>query len=794
MPSYQKIPKSSDDDFFNAQDPKAPKDEHVTLDARRKQTEMPTVGQMDKLGELVYLGLTRLQVVLLSSPLARSFRTEQSCSSWSGHKFGPVSVQGLFNTHYIEPMFLWWGMNTRILLGPSVGRVPVRDSFGKDMTSCINGASHNYAGSYLLTKGAEAVHRLCLDKIPVTVDSGPLYDAARRELAAFWSADFCVPTTTGYGSNYLAMPRVLAMLRQRGDTVAVFCDEHCHNSIFTGVFLAMGQLDGVSMRRFAHNDDAQLEGMLRDSTAAVKLVVVEGLYSMEGSVPPLRELARLKETYGFVLYCDEAHSFLSLGRTGRGCFEHATDSGRISIPDPVDLRTWTLSKAVGGIGGCIAGKAEFASCFDGVPPQPISAATLVQALWVMRQPDLVRRNLARLSATADYCRRELARRGVFVFGGPNDATPIVPVWTGRSSTAARFSYELRRRGVLASPITTPAVPFWESRVRVNLSADFDAADAAKLVSTIVDAAKETGVISRAGTYEAAAEQKMRLAREHKSMASDEAPAAFASIAALIHQQAQLQPQTRTQALTNVGHAARQRYGVASGGSRWISGTFPPHVSVESLVAAAAGAEAAMTFQDVGVLVASTVAALARPVLGAKRHVMLVPARPESARVEDGLLLIPPSAMAGGRLRVVRYADVGDLARCAVEAGGGKNTCVTLYLELTDRVSVEAVRSTVHEAVRLLGNRAITVLLRDARTAKSWPEIVNLAEVIPRGGRIHGLLFGTCVAADVEVGYLAGSESLIRELRYTSRGYMYTTSMPPFVVDMMVAALGGQAGR
>ncbi|TLS30739.1 hypothetical protein PpBr36_03916 [Pyricularia pennisetigena] len=777
---------------------------HATREVQRRQPQVPKVGHIDKLGELVYLGLTRLQVVLLSTRLAISIRGEHSSSSpsWSGHKFGPLSAQGLFNSHYIEPMFLWWGMNTRILLGPSVGRVPVRDSFDKDMASCINGASHNYAGSYGATERSEAIHRLCLDELPVTLDSGPLYDAAREELAAFWSADFCIPTTTGYGSNYLAMPRVLALLRQRGDGVAVFCDEHCHNSIFTGVFLGMGQLGGVSLRRFSHNDAAKLEELLRDSTAPVKLVVVEGLYSMEGDVPPLRELARLKDTYGFVLYCDEAHSFLSLGKTGRGCLEYARDRGLMSTPDPVDLRTWTLSKAVGGIGGCIAGRAEFASCFVDVPPQPVSAATLVQALWVIRQPGLVRQNLARLSATAEFCRRELTSRGVFVYGGLDEATPVVPVWTGTSSTSARFSYELRRRGVLASPVTTPAVPFWESRVRVNLSADFDADDADRLVCAIVDAARATGVIARSSRRKpaTAAAAMFRIAQDNKqavrSGEEDEEPrAASDSIETLIRQQAQQQqqPQRRSEPLTLAGHAARGRYGVASGGSRWISGTFPPHVSVEGLIAAAAGAEAAMTFQDVGVSLASAIAALARPLLGAKRHVMLFPSRPDSRCVEEGLLLIPPGAVGSSRLRVVRYADVGDLARCAAESGApSKNTCATVYLELTDSRPVEVVRAAVDQLVRQVGDRtAVTVLVRDARTPKARPEIAHIRQLVPRGGRVHALLFGTCVAADVEVGYLAGPENLIRELRYTSRGYMYTTSMPPFVVDMMVAALEGR---
>ncbi|EFQ36283.1 aminotransferase class I and II [Colletotrichum graminicola] len=762
-----------------------------------KEPQIPEVSQVGKLAEFFYLSLTRLQVLFLSAPLVRVLRDKQSSSSssWSGHMFGPLSAQGLFNSHYIEPMFLWWGMNTRILLGPSIGRVSVLDSYGRTMKSCINGASHNYAGSYLVNEISEAIHSLCLDNLPVTLRSGPMYDTVRAELATFWSADFCIPTTTGYGSNYLALPRLLALLRERGGTVAVFCDSHCHNSIFTGVYLAIGRLGGVTLRRFPHNDASLLEDMLRESKASVKLVVVEGLYSMEGDVPPLPALARLKEAYGFVLYCDEAHSFLSLGQSGRGCFELAKDRGTMCDQDPVDIRTCTLSKAIGGIGGCIAGRQEFASCFADMPPQPVSTATLAQALWLIRQPSLVRRNLARLAATAGFCRRELSRQGVFVYGGGEDATPILPVWTGRSSTSARFSYELRRRGVLASPVTTPAVPFWESRVRVNLSADFDAEDVERLVCTIVDVARATGVATRSVRRQAAKFAPARLGmpgdNENADKSEEEGRGVLESIKTLVIQQSQLQPQKRPCPLTTAGHAARRRYGLASGGSRWIAGTFPSHVAVESLISAAVGSEATMTFQDADVSLASTIAALARPLLGAKRHVMLFPAHPESHLVEDGLLLIPPSAKGEGRLRVVRYADLKDLAHCAIEAGTGQ-TCLTIYVELAGSTpAAELVRASLSRVARCVGGKtSITVLVRDARVpaATSRPDLVRIDEVVPRDERMHALLFGICASADVEVGYLTGPENLIRELRYTSRGYMYTTSVPPFVMGIIAAAL------
>ncbi|EJT75109.1 serine palmitoyltransferase 2 [Gaeumannomyces tritici R3-111a-1] len=148
----------------------------------------PQVSQVGKLQELVYLGMTRLQIILFSSPMTRALHSSpsssKSSSPWSGHKHGPHSAAGLFNSHYVEPMFLWWGLNTCVLLGPAVGLVSVKDSDDSTQAGCLNGASHNYAGSYLLSERAEALHKLCLDVLPVTLDLGVLLDAVHQSSLA----------------------------------------------------------------------------------------------------------------------------------------------------------------------------------------------------------------------------------------------------------------------------------------------------------------------------------------------------------------------------------------------------------------------------------------------------------------------------------------------------------------------------------------------------------------------------------------------------------------------------------
>lgn len=778
---------------------------------------VPRVSQLDKLRELVRFALTRLRVVMLDPQKNR----------WSGHSSGPVSDNGLFNSLYVEPMFLWWGRNTRLLTSPSLGSVDVADSFGERQMRCVNGASHNYAGLYSATAQSEALHRACLDMLPVVFASDGqgevLSKAVHSAIAEFWGADFCFTMATGYGSNYVALPPLLV------DVDVVILDKDCHNSAFTGVFL--GQSTGLQVRKFAHNDMIQLEGILKETRRGDKtrvMVIIEGCYSMEGDVPPLDVLHSLKQDYGFVLYCDEAHSFLSLGNTGRGCLEHWNDNHPHATPLPndlIDLRSGTLSKAVGGIGGFITGKARFEACISrhieqlkrepdggGAASQIASlpTASMVQTLWVLYQPLRTQRNLARLSEMARFCRRELRRLGIFIYG--SDGTPVLPVWTGRPCMSARFSFALRRHGVLASPVTTPAVPFWESRVRVNLSADFTDAQVHRLVSAIASAAISTGVIwknklDKGLLPPAPFESKCPLESESKTAESAEA---LTSILAMVKAaeisviSAQNNFSHRAD-IVAAGHASRGLYGVGSGSSRWISGTFPCHLAVETLLARATSTEAAMTYADASIGLASTVAALARPLKGRRRHIMLFP-RNSSRFARDGLALLPPASQWRPRPEIWTCNNASHLLQQVRGIGGrDKHVCLTVYLELDGHGQQQqpplGLAGLLGELAYAAGRIPITVLVnsfslppRNLFLDEEHESFLPTREVkiLVPVKNMRLLVFGDCSSTvGLPVGYLAGPESLVRELRYTSRAYMYTTSTPPSVMDMLRAALAAR---
>jgi len=126
---------------------------------------------------------------------------------------------------------------------------------------------------------------------------------------------------------------------------------------------------------------------------------------------------------------------------------------------------------------------------------------MVQTAWVLGQPTLVARRLRRLADMSRFCRGELARFGIHVWG--DDGTPMLPVYTGRPTYAARLSYVVRGYRLLASPIVAPAVPYWEGRVRINLSAEHTNEDVDKLIDAVLKGSADLGLCNSKGIKEAA---------------------------------------------------------------------------------------------------------------------------------------------------------------------------------------------------------------------------------------------------------------------------------------------------
>lgn len=235
---------------------------------RKESAEAPNHGYVPdanlfrRIGDLTHLCITRVRIDLGGT---REHPTPKSTR--------PLSEKGLFAHRYVEPLFTWWGHNSRVLASQSAGVVQVLNSDGTS-TALVNGASHNYAGFYKMDDRSRALHEEALQSLPFLqhlFTNDPLREAMHKAIAQHFSADFCLSVSSGYGSNYLTIPAIT-----KGLNVGLFVDSQCHNSIFTGCYLSSSQ----TMHKFRHNDTKHLESLLREKAWAYEriFIFIEGLY------------------------------------------------------------------------------------------------------------------------------------------------------------------------------------------------------------------------------------------------------------------------------------------------------------------------------------------------------------------------------------------------------------------------------------------------------------------------------------------------------------------------------------
>ena len=296
-----------------------------------------------------------------------------------------------------------------------------------------------------------------------------LHLGLERELAAFKGTEAALTLGSGYAANLAVIPALV------GPRDRVIVDDKAHKSLVDACRLAR-----VPVRRFAHNDVQSAEAALRaEPCRGHTLVVVEGLYSMDGDVCPLPELVALKREHGAYLLVDEAHSFGVLGATGRGVHEHFG-----LAPDDVDVWTGSLSKAVPANGGFVAGSRGLVIYLQhaGAPFVfssalcPAATAAALAAVRVLREePERV----ARLAENARVLRDGLEALG-YDTGASRSA--IVPVLLGEDETAYRAARRLHDLGLFVSAVVQPAVAAGAARLRLCATAAHTATDLEEAIS------------------------------------------------------------------------------------------------------------------------------------------------------------------------------------------------------------------------------------------------------------------------------------------------------------------------
>ncbi|KAI8940620.1 hypothetical protein NX059_001892 [Plenodomus lindquistii] len=660
-----------------------------------------------------------------------------------------------------------------MLHGQRAGKVRIRNRVG-EIQHCIQAASHNYAGLY--SRDMEPLY-LALDRLPVLTSSQTQSIEAdmHRVIALHFEADFCTSMSTGYGANLLALSAIL-----RKDWLLVL-DEKSHNSMFVAGYLA----GPGKIRKFRHNNVGHLEQVLLEEGwhSERTLVAIEGVSSMDGTTPDLSGLASLKEKYGFALFVDEAHSILCLGSSGRGCVEHWNEANiyRQLPMDVIDVRAASLSKAIGTVGGVVCGTTKFEErvkrrqyemlCLGS---EPITVAACIQTIHLVKQKALVHKNLERLMAMSFFCRQHLAAAGIHVYGEYN--SPILPIYAGRPSIALKLSYLLRKQGVVATPISTPAVPFWESRVRICLSAAFDDSTVCELMGRVVAAARIAGLCHNGQVPKAnfqhdqgdsSQQEKEELAESNQVVRTLIEQCSFTTEDKPLHGDAM-----------KAAHEALTAYGLGSGGVRWLSGTTELHVQLERSVASLFGDGDAMLYADSYMGILSTVAALCRPVDRYSKHVLLVSEKASPA-ITHGLRVSKKK----GRPSVRYYNDMALLAQLA--CSHGRSCYLTIAIDTQDIPDQLDFEQFLGQCGELRNSSNTTILIHDDG------EFSDLTRYGPfmKSTRPRVLFHGSFYSAfQLPGSFLVGDATLIEELRYTSRSYMFTSSQHPYNVAMIDAEL------
>ncbi|MDQ2810019.1 MAG: glycine C-acetyltransferase [Chloroflexota bacterium] len=331
-----------------------------------------------------------------------------------------------------------------------------------DGQEVINLSSNNYLGldthPYLKQKATEAIaqYGVGTGAVRTIIGTMDLHEELERRLAAFKHTEAALTFQSGFTAN----SGTIGALMEEGD--AIISDELNHASIIDGI-----RLSKAGRFIYHHSDMDHLETQLKAAAGArTKLIITDGVFSMDGDIAKLPEIVALAERYGAATYVDDAHASGVLGANGRGTVHHFGLQGR------VDIQIGTFSKALGAVGGYVAGVQPLRDfllhrarpiLFSNTHP-PSVIATCIGAIDLLeQQPELIEQ----LWENTRYFKGRLVALG---FDCGHSETPITPVIAGSAEKAHRLSDRLFAEGVFAQGIGYPTVPEAKSRVRTIVTA------------------------------------------------------------------------------------------------------------------------------------------------------------------------------------------------------------------------------------------------------------------------------------------------------------------------------------
>jgi glycine C-acetyltransferase len=375
----------------------------------------------------------------------------------------------------------------RTMLGVCKPRVKILDRYTGKEKKMIMLASNNYLGlssrPEVIEAGIDALRQygsgLCGS--PLLCGYSELHRRLEQKLAAFKSCEDAMLFPTGFSTN---LGTITALLRKND---VVITDRLDHASIIDGALYS-----GASFRTFGHNDMEKLERILQTYKNEGKLVIVEGIYSMDGDLCRLPEIKKLTEKYESRLMVDEAHATGVLGKTGRGSIEHFDLEGRI------DIVMGTFSKALGAMGGFICASKEVINYIRfysrpylfSASLSPVTVASVLKALEILAsEPELIKK----LWNNIDYMKSQLDSLG---FNVGNSHSAIIPILIGDDMLLRKMAVDIHERGLFLNAIFYPAVPKGNSRLRLSIMATLTKADLDEALNILEDTGRKYGVLVR----------------------------------------------------------------------------------------------------------------------------------------------------------------------------------------------------------------------------------------------------------------------------------------------------------
>jgi glycine C-acetyltransferase len=361
-----------------------------------------------------------------------------------------------------------------------------------DGRKVINLASNNYLGlcnhPKLEEAAIQAIREYGVGSGAVRTIAGTMkiHMELERKIAAFKNVEACVVFQSGFTANAGTVGSIL------GKDDFILSDELNHASIIDGA-----RLSKAKIKVFRHKDVAHCEELLQEIAhePGQKLVITDGVFSMDGDIGPVGELATLAEKYGAIMMVDDAHASGVLGRNGRGSVDHFGAHGK------VDVQVGTLSKAIGALGGYVCGSQDLIDflyhrarpfLFSTSHP-PSVAATCIAAFDILEsEPERIQR----LWDNTAYFKQQLAGLG-FDIGGqstPASETPIIPIILGDGRTTMAFSKSLFDAGVMATGIAFPTVPEGKARIRLIMTSEHTRPQLDRALETLEATAKKMDLL------------------------------------------------------------------------------------------------------------------------------------------------------------------------------------------------------------------------------------------------------------------------------------------------------------